>query len=316
MDRDPGDPPAPWETPVSGAEALRIGAAVLRSRPYRPNVIEDVPTGAVRALQDACGELTLEQMFVVPRQSRMTNRRGKGWVLTPVQVVGFGARKVALWVGDPAGAGVRVAATVADLAAIVDRTILLYGRVELVAAHASLVIRYNTVAREELWPSLLAVRRAMAGPPVPTTAAFNWPGHHSPSAHPELVLPYKWQVILRSRVVRMDPGGPVMVAVGAIDNTRARRPGIAVLGSRELVIVVDPTEDVRNARYGFDITAVTRTRLRSLAWNGRSLIVRTGPTANGARGSVEDEGAAVTVPMDGSLADAMRAAFADVVHWD
>jgi hypothetical protein len=51
------------------------------------------------------------------------------------------------------------------------------------------------------------------------------------------------------------------------------------------------------ARYGFDIIASIRTRLRSLAWNGRSLIVRAGPAADAARGSLDDRGASFTEAM-------------------
>jgi hypothetical protein len=53
----------------------------------------------------------------------------------------------------------------------------------------------------------------------------------------------------------------------------------------------------------------------------RRLIAPTGrdpgdPPANGARGTFDDGGASFTVPMDRSLGEAMRTAFAAFVHWE
>jgi len=95
---------------------------------------------------------------------------------------------------------------------------------------------------------------------------------------------------------------------GASTPSGSTPPSPHTNSSRELVFVIDPTADVKTARYGFDIIAATRTRPNSLAWNGRSLIARAGPAANAARGSLDDRGASFTEPTDRSLGEAMRTA--------
>jgi len=221
-----------------------------------------------------------------------------------------------MWVDDPAGASVRVTVSVDRLASIEKRNILLYGRVALTAGDSSVVIRYSTVAEPDLQDSLFAVRMAMAGAPVATPAVFRWPGHTTLEQEPESALPYKWRVVLGSRQARLERGEPAIVAVGGIEDARASRPGVAVLGSRELVIVTDPTEDVKTARYGFDMCTVPRSRLRSLAWDGDLLTVRAagGPTAG--LDHIADQPAAILVPLDPRLGEAMRDAFASQVRWD
>ena len=313
---DPGDPAEPWETAVSAERAVRIGSTGMRGRPYRPTRFEDVPGGARDALEDVCGDLSLHQLFVVPRTARWTDRSGERCVETPAVVVAFGARTVAMWVDDPAGASVRVTVSVDRLASIEKRNILLYGRVALTAGDSSVVIRYSTVAEPDLQDSLFAVRMAMAGAPVATPAVFRWPGHTTLEQEPESALPYKWRVVLGSRQARLERGEPAIVAVGGIEDARASRPGVAVLGSRELVIVTDPTEDVKTARYGFDMCTVPRSRLRSLAWDGDLLTVRAagGPTAG--LDHIADQPAAILVPLDPRLGEAMRDAFASQVRWD
>ena len=315
-DPDLDDPPEPWETAVSREEAARIGSAGLRGRPYRPQRFDDMPAGARDALEDVCGVLRLNQLFVVPRTARWTNRAGRQCVATPAEVVAFGATIVALWVDDPIGAGVRVVVPVDHLAAIVERNILLYGRAALIAADASIVIRYNTVAETDLRDSFRRVRMAIAGPPVPTPAVLHWPGHSTHGQVPVSELPFKWQFVVASRVVNLGQREPMTVAVGGIDRAHARGIGIAVLGSRELVIVTDPTEDVRVARHGFDVHTVPRARLRSLGWDGNLLTVRAGLENKNRSDDKDQQPAVIGVQVDRSLGEAMREAFASAVRWD
>jgi len=313
---DRGDPAEPWETAVSAEQAARIGSPGVRGRPHRPARFDEVPAGAADALEEVCGDLSLHQLFVVPRTARWTDPSGKRCVATPTEVVALGDRVVAMWVDDPAGARVRVVVPVGRLAAIVKRNVLLYGRVAFVGAEVSLVIRYNTVAEPDLRNSLLAVRTAMAGPPVPTPAAFHWPGHPTLERGREAALPYKWRVVLGSGEVNLVRGEPATVAVGGIEDSRARRPGLAVLGSREFVIVTDPTEDVEDARYGFDVCTVPRSCLRSLAWDGGMLTVVAAPDTTAGLGPVEAHPEPILVPLDRRLGEAMRDAFAGQVRWD
>jgi hypothetical protein len=221
-----------------------------------------------------------------------------------------------MWVDHPAGAGVRVVVPVHRLAAIVKRNILLYGRVALVGAEVPLVIRYNTVAEPDLRESLLAVRSAMAGSPVPTRAALHWPGHRTLGLSPGAGLPYKWRFVLGSGEANLVGGEPATVAVGGVDDARACRPGVAVLGTRELVIVTDPTEDLRGARWGFDTCTVPRSRLRSLGWDGDLLTVRAAADTPAGLGPAASEVEEILVPLDRRLGEAMRDAFASQVRWD
>jgi len=306
------DPAEPWEIPVGRAEAVRIGNRGLAGHPYRPSRPDDIPVGAAPALETVCGSLGLERLFVLPRTSRSVD--GHRSVLTPTQVLGFGEAVIALWIDDAGGS--RVLTIPLDrLAAIDDRCILLYGRLALVGWDTTIVIRYNTVARDALRENLLDVRRRLATTSVPTEAAVVWPPHHAvgPPTEGQAKIPYKWAYLLDFNELRIDPRESAIVAVGDVrERPRGRAhpaSGIAVLSPRELVIAAEPPDDDASAHWGVELLSVPRPLLDALSFDGRSLTVRVGSDATGRR-------AAISRPLDPSLAAAMREAFRGTVRWE
>jgi hypothetical protein len=199
------------------------------------------------------------------------------------------------------------------LIAVDDRTILLYGRLRLMAADRQLVVRYNTVSRRDLQENLSELRRRMATKPQPIVSGFLWlDARNEGMGQP--ALPHKWRVVLEHQMVRPNLDEPAIIAVGDVTEIRGGRnrppAGVAVLGSRELVIVNEPSEFLEAARYGVDLLAVPRERLDSLSWDGRSLTVRV------AQDQADVEGAAsITLPLDRHLVEAMRRAFGSAIRW-
>jgi hypothetical protein len=297
------DPAEPWETPVS-----RLDALWLPGRPFRPTDIGQVPASALAALEAECGRIPLDRLFVVPETTRLIGPRQ--CVRTPAKVLAFGDAIVGLWIDCQPG---RVTAIpIARLMAVDDRQILLYGRLRLIAAEDQLVVRYNTTERPQLRDNLAWLRRQMATTPMPAEPGFLWLTRRGEQTDPER-LPFKWRFVLRCSSALADPEEPASVAAGDVAETRGRRSGpasgVAVLGSRELVIASEPGEYLDAARYGFDLLAVPRDRLASLAWNGHALTVRM------ARPPEDSVSAWVTVPLDGRLVDAMRRSFGSAVAW-
>ena len=298
----------PWEIPVPRQERYEIGRRLVE-RPFRPTKTEHLPPLALSALETMCGPLSLECLLVIPRTTRLVSRRQ--CVITPAEVLAFGGRAIALWVDD--GPGGRVLSIPVDqLIAVDDRTILLYGRLRLLAADRQLVVRYNTVSRRDLQENLCEVRNRMATRCRPVEAGFLWlDPRNVPMCPPD--LPHKWRIVLGDPTIRPNRDEPAVIAVGDVAAicTGRHRPsaGIAVLGSRELVIATEPSEFLEGARYGVDILAVPRARLDSLSWDGRSLTVRV------ARDHGVGGATLVTLVLDPYLADAMRQAFGPAVRW-
>ncbi len=299
----------PWETPVLRRDRFKIDRS-LPGRPFRPSRTQDVPAQALAALEPVCGPLALARLFVVPRTTRLVDPTH--CVVTPAKVVGFGETVVAVWVDDgPEG---RVLSLAIDrVAAVEDRTILLYGRLRLIAADAHLAIRYSTVSRDDLVPNVCRLRRRMATTAMASESGFLWLDPLDQGL-PQSALPHKWRVVLDYPTVRPDPDEPAAVAVGnltAVRRGRTRRPsGLAVLGSRELVIANEPSEYLDADRYGVDLLAVPRDRLDSLGWDGRSLTVHFAREQLGAEGF-----SSVISPLDESLVEAMRRAFGSAIRW-
>jgi hypothetical protein len=144
-------------------------------------------------------------------------------------------------------------------------------------------------------------------------SGFLWLDPHDQGLS-QSALPHKWRVVLDYPTVRPDPDEPAIVAVGdltEIRRDRTRQPsGLAVLGSRELVIANEPSEYLDADRYGVDLLAVPRERLDSLSWDGRSLTVHFAQEQPGAGRS-----SAVISPLDRSLVEAMRSAFGSAIRW-
>jgi hypothetical protein len=303
------DPPEPWEIPVLKRDRYKIDRT-LAGRPFRPTKPQDVPAGAGPALEAVCGTLPLENLYVVPRTTRLTTTTE--CVVTPAKVLAFGERTVGLWVDD--GPNGRVMSVPVDrLLAVDDRAILLYGRLRLIAADTQLVVRYNTVSRDDLTANLLKLRSAMATKELPIESSFLWldPGNRRLA---QSELPHKWRVVLEYPTVRPNLEEPASIAVGDVSEIRRGRTrpasGVAILGSRELVIANEPTEYLDPARYGVDLLAVPRRLLDSLGWDGRQLTVHVGVEGAGAEAA-----SSVTLPLDPHLVEAMKSVFGSAVRW-
>jgi hypothetical protein len=302
------DPAEPWEIPVLRRDRYKIDR-MLPGRPFRPAKWSDIPDAALTGLRAACGDLALERYYVVPKTTRLVNRID--CVITPAKVLAFGESRVGLWVDDgPAG---RVSTIpIEGLLAVDDRVILLYGRLRLIALDAQIVVRYNTVSRTEVQENLRRLRSQMTTASAQVEPAFVWLDGRD-DARPRARLPHKWRVVLENPAVRPDLDAPVRIAAGdlaEVTTTRTRpASGVAVLSGRELVIANEPVEYLDRARYGVDLLAVPRERLDCLHWNGESLTVRV------VTGSSDAEAAAVTLPIDPYLVEAMWRAFGDEVRW-
>lgn len=303
------DAAEPWEIPVAKEDWFEVDRWLV-ARPLRPTRAAEVPPAALPALEERCGPLPLERLYVVPRTTRLV-ARGR-CVITPAEVLGFGERTVGLWVDD--GPDGRVMSIPIDrLLAVDDRRILLYGRLRLVAADMQLVVRYNTVSREDLQENLGELRGRMATRLQPIESAFLWLDPRDERLGP-LDLPHKWRVLLEHPTIRPDLDEPAIVAVGDVTEIRPGRnrplSGVAVLGTRELVIATEPSEYLDSARYGVDLLAVPRERLDSLGWDGRSLTVRVARDQAGGGGATS-----VTLTLDRHLVEALRRAFGSAVRW-
>jgi hypothetical protein len=127
-------------------------------------------------------------------------------------------------------------------------------------------------------------------------------------------LPFRWQAALDYPTVRPNLREPVLIAVGDVAGIRRGRTGppsgVAVLGSRELVIANEPSDSLDFARYGIDLLAVPRERLDSLSWDGRSLTVHLAADCGGVEGH-----SSVVLPLDPGLVEAMGRAFGSAVQW-
>ncbi|MGD0862318.1 MAG: hypothetical protein ABSA21_06095 [Candidatus Limnocylindrales bacterium] len=269
-----------------------------------------MPAPARSALEVDCGPLSLERLFVVPKTTRLVSPRD--CVITPARVLGFGTQVVALWVDDCPGGRV-ISIPIDRLIAVDNRSILLYGRLRLLSPGAELVVRYNSVYRDELQENLRDLRSQLARKEFPVESGFLWldPGNEQMR---QSDLPFRWQVVLDYPTVRPNLREPVVIAVGDVARIRRGRTGppsgVAVLGSRELVIANEPSDSLGFARYGIDLLAVPRERLDSLGWDGRSLTVHLASNRGGVEGS-----SSVVLPLDPRLVEAMGRAFGAAVQW-
>ena len=117
------------------------------------------------ALRPVVGDVPLEHVFVIPRAARTVGIERAEWVVAPTEVVAIGEDRMAIWVDDPAGPRVRAVIPFRDVVAVLDRSILLYGRLEIIGPETSIVVRYNTVGQPELRALLLPIRRSLRADP-------------------------------------------------------------------------------------------------------------------------------------------------------
>jgi hypothetical protein len=289
---DLNEPPDAWEIPGTEADLRDFTRRRLSAYARRPDSFDDLPEGALSELRDAAGALGLEDMVLVPRSPRMTGPGPNAWALTPTSVLAVGDAAVALWVEAPGRPGIVARIALGDVAACIDRTILLYGRLEIAGPDGSIVLRYNTVGRDQVRALLLGVRRSYwppAPPPLPGIGA-----------NPE-ALPYKWRVLLGSTDTWPRGPEPRVVAAGDLVSSKAAvRRGVAVLGSTELLVATEPVARQGQAAYGVDLVAVPRSRLLALDGAPSGLRLSVGAV------SVREE---VRVPAHPSLVAATLATF-------
>ena len=179
-----------------------------------------------------------------------------------------------------------------------------------IPASSSDTTRYS---REALQANLRWLRDRIATGGSPVDFGFTWLAPRGRGAGLS-DLPHKWRVVLDCPAVRLDPLEQVRVAVGDVAETRRGRTrppsGLAVLGSRELVIANEPAEYRDRERYGVDVLTVPRHLLGSLSWDGQSLMVRLAGDDPGA-----ERASPVISPLDPSLVAAMRQAFGSAIAW-
>jgi hypothetical protein len=263
--REDRDPPEPWESPASEADLAELSTRRFERLPHRPASLAEVPPGALDDLRRDVGDLDLEQLFVIPRSSRTIGAARADWVLTPTEVIAVGSEAIGVWIDDAGGPRVRAVLPLTGVVAVLDRSVLLHGRLELVGPEPSIVVRYNTVGRPELRELLLPVRTSSQ----PAATALPEGLGQDPAT-----LPHKWMALLRSTEVL--PAGPDRLVVAAGDPWNIRpqlHDGVAVLSSRELLVATDPTSDAQMAHYGVDLLAVARSRVRAIGGGGDTLVV-------------------------------------------
>ena len=269
-DRETLDPAEPWELQATPADLEELSTKRFERLPHRPANLAEIPAGAIDALGPVVGELPMEHVFVIPRSARSVGVDRADWVIAPTEVVATGQDRIAIWIDDPAGARVRAVIPFTDVVAVLDRTILLYGRLEIIGPQASIVVRYNTVGQPELRALLLPLRRSFDAVATPVLEASG----RDPGS-----LPHKWMAVLHSSDVRVRGREPMLVAAGDLDNpTPQLHNGVAVLTAAELVVATDPTPDVQAAHYGVDLLIVPRALVTDLAGTGGGLAITVGAT--------------------------------------
>ena len=270
-DRDLLDPPEPWEVPATPADLEELSTKRFERLPHRPASPVEVPPDAAAALEAVVGELVMERTFVIPRAARTVGRERADWVVTPTEVIAVGRERIATWTDDPAGARIRAVIPFGEIVAILDRTILLYGRLEIIGPQESVVIRYNTVGQPELRALLLPLRRSFE----PLPGALPESSGRDPGS-----MPHKWMSVLHSSDVRVRGREPMLVAAGDLDNPVPQlHTGVAVLTAAELVVATDPTPDAQTAQYGVDLLIAPRALVADVSGSdgGLSVTIRTLP---------------------------------------
>jgi len=264
----PTDPAEKWEIRFTEAEGGSYFRSERASHPFTPRHVEDIPTGALESLEEVCGLLTLNQVFIVPWAVRSIGWRGQK-VISPNSVLALGNRAVVLWTEKPQPS-VKLTIPLERVTAIEDVTILLYGRLSFVPFGDCLTIRYNTVARQEMEPALLDLRKRLAG------SAQRMPLVQTGTAE----LPFKWKVLLRDLRVRLEEDSLVISSFAKVPGRsryEAGRGQLLALNPFELVYLCDPAESTE--RLGVDSFVVPRSRMTGVRIQGNDLEV----SSNGAR---------------------------------
>lgn len=262
------DPAESWELEYSESEGGWYHRGIYDVFPRPPRREEDVPPGALEALNSSCSLAGLRQLLLLPMAVRATGHGGEK-VISPASVLGLGSRAVGLWTEKPEP-GVKVLIPLERLSAIENVTILLYGRLSFHSFDRRLTIRYNTLARSSLRPLLLELRRRLAGPPLPL-----------PPEEPACgELPVKWRRLLRSPQLRFREGAPVAFRF-AVSPRNSRddidRGQLLVVSPHELLYLCGPPEASLN--YGEDSFIVPRPRISRVRVRERYLEV----ASNGVR---------------------------------
>jgi hypothetical protein len=266
--RRPTDPPESWELEYSESEGGSYYRGIYDVFPRLPRREEDVPPGALEALNSSCSLAGLRQLLLLPMAVRATGH-GSEKVISPASVLGLGNRAVGLWTEKPQ-AGVKVLIPLERLSAVEDVTILLYGRLSFFSFDQRLTIRYNNLARSTLKPLLFELRRKLAGPPLPLPAEEPACGE----------LPLKWRRLLRSPQIRFREGAPVAFRFAVTPRSSRDdidRGQLLVMSPHELLYLRDPPEASHN--YGEDSFIVPRLRISRVRIRERYLEV----ASNGAR---------------------------------
>jgi hypothetical protein len=259
------DPPEEWEMPYNEREG-RLYFSGKGSYPCNPRRWEDIPSDALESLRKTCAIERLDEVFVIPWAVRGTTLFAGRMVITPNSVLALGSRAVSLWTEKPEP-GIKASIAVGELAAIEDVAILLYGRLSFLSRDARLTVRYNTVARRELEPALLGLRKRLVGPaqPIPREGEF-------------ARLPLKWKNIVHSNLVCLEENASVAfrLAEGPGRSRRdEKRAHLLALNPCELVYVQDPLD----YRYGSDSFIAPRSKISEVRTGGEHLSI----TSNNAR---------------------------------
>jgi hypothetical protein len=244
------DPAETWELPLTKSEGDSYYRSNYASYPYTPRRAEDIPSGALESLEQICAIEGLHQVFIIPWAVRSVGLRGPK-VVSPNSVLTIGSRAIGLWTEKPQP-GVKATIALEELAAIEDITILLYGRLSFLSFGQHLTIRYNTVARDELEPALLELRKRLAGP------AQRIPRDADAAAK----LPFKWNTLLHGAFARLDKSDPIVFQFAGVPRKRrheTERGQLLVLNPNELVYMCDPPEEAH--QYGEDSFIVPRSRM-------------------------------------------------------
>jgi hypothetical protein len=276
----PQDPAEKWEirfTEAAGGSYFRTERA---SHPYTPRREEDIPSGAEEALERVCGIHELGQIFIIPWAVRSTGSLAQK-VISPNSVLALGDQAVGLWTEKPEPS-VKITIPLERVAAIEDVTILLYGRLCFVPFRDRLTIRYNTVARHEMEPALLALREKLAGAAQPLPVVDQ--------SREE--LPFKWKVLIEQPLARLLGNSPVIYSFALVrgkSRNEAPRGQLLTLNPFEFVYICDPTESTE--RYGVDSFVLPRARITGVHIRDNDLEVRC-------------NGAIIPIPMASSLRSA------------
>src|SRR5512147_2419419 len=96
----PRDPAERWEIDCGEPGASSSPRGIYDIFPRTPRRAEDLPGGALEALNKGCSLEGLDQLFVIPRAVRSTGH-GDQRVISPLCVLGIGTRAVGLWTEEP-----------------------------------------------------------------------------------------------------------------------------------------------------------------------------------------------------------------------